>query len=150
MNKQRIFIYWSIILILMILCFVSCSVPKKLERLHKRYPELFENKIDSVKQDIHFTLDGVQLKKQFTIDEIKHDPLIFREKHLSVQTFYDTMTQIMYLDAKCDTVRIDSTIYVKYPVYEYIEAEKGFFGDVKFWQIALWLIIIFAIYMLFK
>lgn len=118
----------TILFMWMIAALMGCATPKKrLSRFHKRHPELFVQATDSVLTTTTFLFPGVSVNKNFTIDELQREPIIIREKQLSVQITQDETGTNFELAASCDTIRDTIQEWHSYPVYKVDTCECDFF-----------------------
>lgn len=116
-NNRFTLISWIIIFVLLaLLHFLSaCSPTKKLQRLYKKHPELFEDKIiiDTIKyQDtIAHTIKGSEVDTSFHISMLS-DTATIQDSLFTATIYYDTILDTVY-------IRVDvpaRKIYIPYEV----------------------------------
>lgn len=101
---------WGVIIIAMLLLLLSCSPVKRLSRLQKHHPYLFENIKDTV-----VVLDTIQVNiPGTTVDTLVHrsalkDTVYIEKENLSARVY--EVGDTVYIEAKTDTI-------VKYVPYE--------------------------------
>lgn len=114
MNNKSKF-YWSLIvlieLILLALIFAACSPQKKLARLYKNNPELFENEkvteLINYKDTVTIELPGKSRSNSFHILELR-DTIYIEDTLFSIQMYHDTIHDTIYMNTDIPV----RTIYV--------------------------------------
>ena len=132
----------SLILYLISLLFLySCSPQKRLNRLIKKYPQLTEVSIDTIKVRDTIYIDNYDTTVLSSI--IKHDTtIIVNNDRTFARYYYDTLRQEIFHEVKC----IGDTIYY-YKDVPY-KVEKVVFKELSWWQKYKDIIIIIALLIL--
>jgi hypothetical protein len=145
-------ISWLLIIILAILALASCSAPKRLERLEKNHPYLFDKITDTVKfydtirfrmpsskLDTVFKLPGYGIDKKRTSN--KKDTVYFENARLSARLIFEGDSIHFTGVAK----EIDSLVpyYVEIPVKRFVPYRRP--RDGLTWKGYLMIIISFIV-----
>jgi hypothetical protein len=109
--------------IILIVCLISCSPQKRLNRLITKYPQLTER-------------DTVILRDTITIEKYIHDTTtvltfhdtttVINNERVILKYFHDTLTKEIHHYVECK----DSTIYIEKPYY----IEKAVFRELSWWE----------------
>jgi len=117
----------------LILCWISllflcnCSPQKRLNRLIKKYPQLTEVSIDTIKVRDTIYIDNYDTTVLSSI--IKHDTtIIVNNDRTFARYYYDTLRQEIYHEVKCLG---DTVYYYKDVPYK---VEKVVFKELSWWQ----------------
>lgn len=108
MTKKQTIISWIIILVLLLITLFSCSPLKRLERLQKHHPYLFEAKIDTLKyvDTVKITIPGVHVDTAVHQSRLIDTVVIFKD---NVKTVVWQVNDTVFVDTKVfdrDTVFI--------------------------------------------
>lgn len=114
---------WLLILLALLWCTISCSPLKRLERLEKRHPQLFNKENDTIRWIDTFlvTVPGTHT------DTVVHwstlvDTVQVRSGNLQVKVW--AKNDSIYIDAKTDTLYIPVVREIKVPYTKYITYKR--------------------------
>lgn len=135
---------FKLILISILLIILSgCSPSKKLERLYKNSPYLFEHKVDTIETKVRDTiyLPAIETDSTFSI---YFDTIQITKDRLDVKLIRIRDTDTILLEGRCETDTIYTIKTVKIPYNKYdVNIQKN--KNITKWWIALGMILIFAI-----
>lgn len=105
----------------------ACSPVKRLDRLHKNHPYLFERKTDTilVKDTFDVMVPGIRADTIISYSQL-WDTLYLDREHFHVKVVRIPYSDSIYIDGSCDTVL--KTVYrelkVPYSKYEALIPER--------------------------
>ncbi|MCO5258683.1 MAG: hypothetical protein M9916_00890 [Crocinitomicaceae bacterium] len=126
LSKKTKLILWIIIIWGMIISLISCAPIKRLERLQKRHPQLFNRKNDTIRlsDTVRLFIPEVHTDTVVHINTLSDTLYIDKERlHIKIIKQQDSI----YVYGKCDTVykEIIRTIEVPYTKYEVQPPKKA-------------------------
>lgn len=115
---------WCVLATFILLLFMnSCSPIKRLNRLQKRHPYLFEIAMDTVlvKDSFQVVIPGTEIDTAVTLVQLR-DTVFISKDNLHVKAYYFRDT--LFLTAKSDTIFKDVVREIKVPYNKYIYKPK--------------------------
>lgn len=101
----------------------SCSPVKRLERLHKNHPYLFENQRDTIRVPFEVIVPSVKHDTFFKHTHTKDTVTLVKDR-LTIKYFNNGDT--VYLSGKCDTITVRDTVSVEAVKYVYKDRKKEY------------------------
>lgn len=117
------FTWCTLVAFLLFLALTACTPLRRLDRLQKQHPYLFDRLTDTVRiQDtVSVTIPGTAVDTFFTMRNLI-DTIRFQKDNLSVQAY--VLNDTLYLSAKTDTIYKQVIRKLTIPVTKYVYAPK--------------------------
>lgn len=116
--------FWCILTAFLIILFLnSCSPVKRLNRLQKRHPYLFEIAMDTVlvKDSFQVVIPGTAIDTAVTLVQLR-DTIYISKDNLHVKAYY--LRDTLFFFAKSDTIFKDVFREIKVPFTKYVYTPK--------------------------